>query len=133
MQLPSTDWTARWARYAPDRVAVSDGRQELTYGELERGGGALVQSLYGNGLRKGDRIAILAENDPLYFYLFVAAQKAGFVLVPVNYRLAPPEVAYVLEDADPALIFCQEAFYPLLASYGGPDSAVRSFPSWRSW
>ncbi|MBB4079897.1 fatty-acyl-CoA synthase [Lewinella aquimaris] len=114
MNVAPTDWTARWARYTPHSIAVSDGERSLSYAELHRGGLCLAHFLLEKGLRKGDRIAVLAENDPAYILLFVAAQKAGFVLVPVNYRLSGREVAYILEDAEPALVIYQEGWQHVL-------------------
>ncbi|MCP9234976.1 class I adenylate-forming enzyme family protein [Lewinella sp. JB7] len=114
MNFAPTDWTARWARYTPDRIAVSDGQESLSYAELHRSGRQLARLLADRGLRKGDRIAVIAENDLSYVLLFVAAQKAGFVLVPINYRLSGREVNSILADADPALIVYQESYHHLL-------------------
>ncbi|TXF89149.1 long-chain fatty acid--CoA ligase [Neolewinella aurantiaca] len=117
--MTATDWAARWAGYSPEAIAFTDGDtgEELTYGELNQGGMNLVVHFLSTlGLGHGDRIAILAENSLAYPLLFVAAQKAGFVLVPVNYRLSAHELAYILKDAAPALLIAEAQFSALAAA-----------------
>jgi fatty-acyl-CoA synthase len=114
--MVATDWAARWAIYAPEAIAFTDGdtELELTYGDLNEGGERLAAKLLvAHGLEHGDRIAILAENSLAYPLLFVAAQKAGFVLVPINYRLSAHELAYILADAKPALMIVESQFSEL--------------------
>lgn len=112
----ATDWAARWAIYSPEAIAFTDGDtgEKLSYGDLNRGGAQLAAHLLSVvGLQPGDRIAILAENNLAYPLLFVAVQKAGFVLVPVNYRLSAHELAYILKDAEPALLITETNFTEL--------------------
>lgn len=111
--MVATDWAARWATYSPQAIAFTDGDtgEELSYGDLNRRGNHLAQHLLSViGLRHGDRIAIVAENNLAYPLLFVAAQKAGFILVPVNYRLSVPEMSFILKDANPSLLIVEEQF-----------------------
>lgn len=107
------DWLQRWAMYNPDKVAVSEfetGR-ELTYGQIhklsENVAEWFIQEL---DLKKGDRIAILAENCLEYIVLFAAAQKTGLILVPLNYRLTAPEIDFLLSDCQPRMILVEEKF-----------------------
>ncbi len=114
--MVTTDWAAHWATYSPRAIAFTDGDtgEELTYDDLNRGGGQLAAHLlFAVGLRSGDRIAVLAENNLAYPLLFVAAQKVGLVLVPLNYRLSVPELAYMLKDADPTLLIAEQQFSDL--------------------
>lgn len=103
-----TDWLERHALYNPDAVAVvwePTGRA-YTYAECHDLGARLAAALaHRNGLAKGDRIAILAENSIEHVLLFFAAQKAGYILVPLNYRLTVPEIQYLVEDSDPTVLF----------------------------
>jgi len=118
MQIQQQDWAARWALYAPDRLALKEyetGRT-YTYNELNRLGNRLAHHLTQVlGLRSGDRIAILAENCLEYLVLFVAAQKTGIILVPLNYRLAASEIDYLIGNAAPALLIAEEKFHHLLS------------------
>lgn len=111
--MVATDWAARWAAYSPKAIAFTDGDtgEELNYADLNRKGQQLAGYLLNvAGLHPGDRMAILAENNLAYPILFVAAQKAGFVLVPANYRLSTPELGYILQDAAPALLITEDQF-----------------------
>lgn len=111
--MVATDWAARWAAYSPKAFAFTDGDtgEQLTYAQLNQGGENLARYLLGvTGLKHGDRIAILAENNLAYPLLFVAAQKAGFILVPANYRLSVPELAFILQDASPAILIAEDQF-----------------------
>lgn len=112
-----TDWTARWARYSPHKIAVKEfetGR-ELTYAALDSLAAALIRQLADvHGLQKGDRIAVLAEYCLEYVTLFAAAQKAGFTLVPLNYRLTAAELDFILSDSQPSLLIWEEKFFQTL-------------------
>ncbi|HFA51321.1 MAG TPA: long-chain fatty acid--CoA ligase [Bacteroidetes bacterium] len=107
------DWMAKWAIYRPHKTAVKEqgtGRS-LTYLELNRCANRTACFLINNfKIKKGDRIAILAENCLEYIVLFSAAQKTGAVLVPLNYRLAPAEIEYLIADAKPKLLVYENMF-----------------------
>lgn len=108
-----TDWLAQNTLYAPHKTAIiwEPTNTRLSFAACNQiGDGVAVWLQEAYGLKAGDRIAILAENTLEHLFLFFACQKAGYVLVPVNYRLSPPEVAYILHDADPKLVFFAEAF-----------------------
>jgi fatty-acyl-CoA synthase len=111
--MTQTDWLARNALYAPEDTALvwAPTGRSYSYAELDRAGRRLAGALAGRfGLAKGDRIAVLAENTVEHVLLFAAAQKAGYVLVPLNYRLARPEVEYLVGDSDPHVLFASADF-----------------------
>ena len=62
------------------------------------------------GVKPGARIAVLDKNHPSFFELLFGATKARAVLVPVNFRLAPPEIAFVLNDAKAEMLFVRPRF-----------------------
>lgn len=108
-----TDWLARWALYAPDRVAIEDvdAGRSVTYVEASRIVHRTARLLRDEfGVRAGKRVAVLAPNAVEYVLLFFAVQRLGALLVPVNWRLAPREVAHVVGDAEPALLVVDDAF-----------------------
>ena len=78
-----------------------------------------------DGLRPQARIAYLAKNSPAFFDLWFGAAKADIVLVPVNFRLAPPEVAYVVDDAGAEILFVSADFYPLVEKVAHDLKSVR--------
>ncbi|GAB3020540.1 acid--CoA ligase [Nocardioides flavus (ex Wang et al. 2016)] len=101
MQLP--DLTAKRASLHPDRVALVDPDRDrsVTYGELESRAGRLARLLQDEwSVRAGDRVATLAHNRVEAVELLFACAKLGAVLVPLNWRLAPAELEFILVDAD---------------------------------
>ena len=99
------DVIRRHAVQRPEAVALRQGERELTYGDLDERSNRLAQALLAHGVRAGARVAYLDRSSPEVIELLFAASKAGAVLVPLNWRLAPPELAAVLADAQaPVLI-----------------------------
>lgn len=108
-----TDWAEKWATYSPDKIAFKEHEsgREVSFADLNHFGNRVAEwLLFDQGLEIGDRVAVLAENCLEYIYLFVAAQKTGIILVPLNYRLSKPEIAYLLQDADPGLLLLEHQF-----------------------
>ncbi|MBZ5739475.1 acyl-CoA synthetase [Nocardioides mangrovi] len=102
-------WTRRRARMTPDRAAlVQDGRA-TTYAELHDASSRLALGLRDRGLGRGDRVAFLGLNSVEMVLAMFAAAKLGAVFVPVNTRLAPPELAYVLEHSGSRLLLAEDA------------------------
>ncbi|MBK9291003.1 MAG: long-chain fatty acid--CoA ligase [Bacteroidetes bacterium] len=107
------DWTSRWAMYKPEAIALEEfetGRK-LSWKQLNtlcKYQAAEFSSTH--GLKKGDRIAILAENSLELAVLFGMALKTGIILVPLNYRLTPAELDYMLGNCAPSLIVYDQKF-----------------------
>jgi fatty-acyl-CoA synthase len=112
------DWLKRWAQYSPKAAMVrcADSERTFTYREVFERSNALAGKLKATyGVSKGDRVAILALNEPETIFLFFALQRLGAMLVPVNFRFAPREVDHVLKDSEPKLFIYQEAFAETVA------------------
>ena len=88
------------AKKFPDTVALCDARRRFTYPEVNRRVNRLSHRLMQMGLKKGDKLAVLMENSIEIVELFLATAKTGIVIVPVNFRLVGPEVAYIVDNAD---------------------------------
>jgi acyl-CoA synthetase (AMP-forming)/AMP-acid ligase II len=97
-------------RRFPDRVAVKtrDGAAR-TYRELDVRTAKLANGLLGAGLSPGDRICAWLPDSVEYAELYLAAAKAGLVMVPVNARLVAAEAAFIIADADPAMLVWSKA------------------------
>src|SRR5581483_11245777 len=101
------DWVATNAVRAPGSPALSSHEtgETFTWAELDRRVASLAHQLTRRyRLRHGDRVALVAENDPRMVELQFACQRAGLVLVPLNWRSAQAELDAVLADAEPGLI-----------------------------
>ncbi len=101
---------AYWAEHTPDNIALDDNDGLVTYKQLDERVTEYARALAGSGLEKGDRICWLGKNSGLYFTLFAAATRAGLVIAPIGWRLAAPEVAYVLKDTQAPLLVCEPEF-----------------------
>ena len=94
-------WMAKRRLKSPDAVALIYGDGDtVTYRELADGTDRVSALLWQRGIRKGDRVAFLGENCPEFLQVLFGAAQLGAVFVPINTRLAPPEIAHVLGDAD---------------------------------
>ncbi|PWW24089.1 acyl-CoA synthetase (AMP-forming)/AMP-acid ligase II [Geodermatophilus normandii] len=92
-------WPARRAFLSGDRTALVAGDRRITYTEFDRRTDQLARSLRDLGVRQGDRVAGLLLNSPAFLETMFATAKLGAVFVPMNLRLAPPEVSYLLADS----------------------------------
>ena len=92
------------ARLRPDAVALWFEGRTLTYGEIDALSNRCANALLARGLQPGDRISTLAKNNADFFILWLGAVKARVTLAPVNFRLAPPEVGFILKDAGSKLL-----------------------------
>jgi fatty-acyl-CoA synthase len=98
------DLAAQRASLTPDRPAIWwDGRW-FTYGELNARAERLAARLHASGVRKRDRVSILALNHLVHFDLILATAKLGFIYTPLNYRLGEAELQQLVDYARPALL-----------------------------
>jgi len=87
-----------WARLAPEREALRCGERAWTWAQLAGRVDRLTRALAGLGVQAGQRIAVLDKNDPAHLEVALAAAQGGFVSTVINWRLAPEELRYVLDD-----------------------------------
>jgi fatty-acyl-CoA synthase len=92
-------WLQRHAELHPRRIALTTPETHHSYGDLNLAANRAAHALRSLGLREGDRIGILALNDPRFLMLLFGAGKLGVVVVALNYRLSAPELAYQIRDS----------------------------------
>lgn len=103
--MPTIGGTAlRNANRVGEREAIVTAERRWTWRELETDVASAASALEAFGLRKRDRIAILSSNSPEFIIASHAASRLGAIVVPVNTRLAPPELAHILEDSGSRLL-----------------------------
>ena len=96
----------RNARFYPQKEAFVYGDRRVTHGELAQRACRLSSSLYDRGIRRQDRVAILAMNCLEYYEIYRACEWAGYIAAPINFRLTAQEMLYIVNDSAPkALIF----------------------------
>lgn len=94
--------------------AGGGGRRVTDWAAVHQGAARLRGALAGLGIGRGDRVATLAWNDLRHLELYFAVPGAGAVLLTVNVRLAPGQVAAILEDAEPVAVFAAPEFVSLV-------------------
>ena len=109
------DITAQRARLKPQAIAFRDLARgtTLTYAELEANVQRVAGFLDASGVGAGDRISVLCRNRVEFFELLFACAKLGAILIPLNWRMPAGELAPLLNDAQPKLLF-----------YGSEDADV---------
>ena len=110
------DWAARRASLSPDRTAIVDAATEtsVTYGDVDRRANRAARLLESYGVTAGERVAVVSRNRLEAFDLFFATGKTGGVLAPLSYRLAPPELAALLDLVEPKLLVIESPYVELL-------------------
>lgn len=121
------DFIRFWAEDRPGRVALDGFDGVLTYGELAETTAGIAAGLKAMGIAKGERIAWFGKNSVLYFTLFFAAARAGVVMVPVGWRLAPPEAAWIIGNAEAKAVFLGDGFEAMQGRFAGIGGVKRCF------
>jgi fatty-acyl-CoA synthase len=118
-QLLLGETLARNARKCPDLEGIifRDGR--ISYRELDERVNRLANALLSTGMGAGDSFGLMMQNRREMVEIFYAAAKIGAVNVPVNTRLSPPEMAYILNNADAKILFFSENFSGTIAKIKG--------------
>src|SRR4051794_34195055 len=95
-RLVLPEFVARNARRAPDAPALDFEDERRTFAELDERSSRLANALAAHGVQARDQVAVLMRNRLEFVEAFLGIQKLGACAVPVNFRLVPEEVAYVL-------------------------------------
>jgi fatty-acyl-CoA synthase len=121
-----SDLIDRNAAFTPDKAAIRFAGATLTYAQLAQRIALTARALKSQlEIKRGDRVAMLANNHPDYLVLLYACARLGAMLVPLNWRLALPEQTYILADASAKALFVEPAYAPVAVALG------RAFPDLR--
>ncbi len=119
-------WVAKRALLDGDRVALVEGRRELTYDGLDQRSDRLARALMELGTRPGDRVAILMANSMAFVETMMACAKLAAIAVPVNFRLGPAELGYILGDSGADVLVSHAAFASTArGALARPEARVR--------
>lgn len=117
------------AEHRPARTAVIFGQRRLSYAQLHERSSRFAQALAAQGIRRGDRVCAMLHNGPAFFEALFGCAKLGAILVPINFRLAAPEVGNIIDACRPRLLLAGDSFAELL----GPLRERPSFPGHVQW
>ncbi|WP_062121321.1 MULTISPECIES: AMP-binding protein [Sphingobium] len=120
VQLPEADWLGWHTARQPDKAALHVvGGPSVSYAVLDDRASRLACWLRGLGLREGDTIGLLLDNDARTVEMWWAARRAGLYFVPLGTRLKPAEIVYILRDSGARALVAAPAFADLAASARG--------------
>jgi acyl-CoA synthetase (AMP-forming)/AMP-acid ligase II len=127
----------------PNAVALDFNDRLTTFGELDVRASQVAQGLIALGQKPGARVGYLGKNVDRYFEVLLGTFKARTVTVGINWRLAPPEIAYVLNDAGCDVLFVAKEFYdavdkirgdvPTLKTVIAMDGGHAGWPAYEDW
>lgn len=110
-----------------DKPAIVSDGATLSFGQYAERAYRLANALIGLGLARQDRISILARNSVEYLEVCGAGETSGLMVHPINFRLAAPEIAYLLDDAEPSAVFFDAEFEDAIAANHRGRAAIRRF------
>lgn len=102
----------------PDGDAVIDGDKRISFAELDAMASALAAGLTKQGLKRGDRLALLVGNCWQFVAALLGGIRAGLIIVPISVRSQAREIAYILSDCDAAGVVYQAEFAERLPAAG---------------
>jgi len=102
------------AAIVPDRVALVDPDERVTFGEFQSRVNRLAQALQAKGVGKGENVGVMSVNSVRFVEIYYAAAAVGATFVPLNFRAKPEELTYMINAADVTTLFISERYWPLL-------------------
>src|SRR3954465_13376945 len=118
---------AHHAKRTPDKAITVFEGETTTYAEMATRAAALAAGLYERGVGRGDVVGLLSYNCPEFLETVFAANYLGAIAMPINWRLAAPEVRYILEHSEARALVCDDELRPLAddATAGMEDALAR--------
>ncbi|MFH1139033.1 MAG: long-chain fatty acid--CoA ligase [Pseudomonadota bacterium] len=137
-------WPQKWAQLSPSREAIKYGDLTLTWRRFNERVNQAAQALQANGLKKGDRVAVLMGNNNQYLEIMFALAKTGGMMTPLNFRLSVPELQFIINDCTPAALVYSPEFTEVVRGLRGLCPSLHAFicetagsalgdPDYESW
>jgi fatty-acyl-CoA synthase len=109
------NWFAQRALRTPERKALHFEGRTWTYGQMQTAIADCAARLSALGVAKGERVAFLGHNQPMFFLSMFATARLGAIFVPLNFRLTGPELAFMIEDSGAATLIVDAHHAPTIA------------------
>src|SRR5438034_10336160 len=113
---PDLSWCSvleHHARRTPDRVLAAHGDRTVTYREMQEWSAGVAGGLLARGVTAGDVVALLSYNNLEFLTTIFAANHLGAIAMPINWRLAAPELRFILEHSGARALVCDRELAPL--------------------
>jgi len=121
MSFHATDWVAHHATATPHKTAMielASGRR-FTYAQMHNRVGRVAAMLKAKGIKKGDRVGFLTLNSSDTLEVIFGCWRLGAVCLAINFRLTPPEIAYILDNSECSLVVVDTPFMPIAEALQG--------------
>ena len=115
------DWLRISAEAFPDRVCYATATSEQTFAQTNVRVNQLATALQARGITKGDRVALFATDSPRFMEVLLACMKLGAIYVPLNFRLAVPELQALLRASAPRILFLSDRYADHVAAVDAPS------------
>jgi acyl-CoA synthetase (AMP-forming)/AMP-acid ligase II len=112
------DILSEQAAAQPDALALIFEGRRYSYAEMETRANRAANALLSLGVKPGDRVCWLARNVASFWHAIAGAAKIGAIMTPVNWRLAPAEIAAIVKDASPSVFIAEKQFLDALLAVG---------------
>lgn len=114
------------ASKTPDKILVIQGQRRLTYGEIHQKTARLASFLAGNGLQKGDRVAILSGNSPEYVISYLAIQEAGGISVDINFQSSASELKKIIHHCSASVLIVENKYGDMVTEILGETQSINA-------
>ncbi len=108
---PASEYIRHWAKFTPDKIALTFYGRNITYTELDNMTDRLAWGLVNLGVKRGDRVAIHMENCPQFVISYFAIQRAGGVVVPISPMFKEAEIEYEINDSGAETLIGMDTLY----------------------
>ncbi len=134
METGLLDLLRAHAAQTPDAPCLTFAAEALTFADLDERSSRAANALAKQGVNPGDRVALIARNCLVQFELFFACAKLGAIFLPINWRLSAREIAGILADGTPAVLFIEADLRPLLTETANlpPTIDLAEYAGWRN-
>jgi len=137
------DFLRRAAKLYPDKVAIVDGGQRISYREFEQRVGQLANGLRSIGVQPGDRVCILSPNSHFFLEVYYGVPLIGAILVPLNFRLVPADHEYIINHSGVKVVVADPEYVQVVDEIRPALKTVEHFivaqemdeapAGWRTW
>src|SRR5213593_5012578 len=117
----------RAEKYFPNKVGIVDGDIRMTYREFGQRANRLSNALIDLGIKRGERVAWLGYNSHELLEAYYGVVQMGAVLLPLNIRLTPQELAFILNDSETVALFYNRDFAPLVEALRERAPTIRHY------
>jgi fatty-acyl-CoA synthase len=122
-------WFAQRALRTPERKALHFEGRTWTYGEMQGEIESCAARLKALGVARGDRVALLGLNQPMFFFAMFGTARLGAIFVPLNFRLTGPELAFMVNDSGAVALIVDAHLTPVIAPVRNQLHSLKAFLS----